>query len=108
MSPGSNASSCGSAQAPWKKSQRARLHFMSHEKNKMRNVMWADKDGSIRETNFSMAILNNRYMDTSFSGSPAQCDPETCELLDATVEFAPTQGLDESYTYRYMVRGLSD
>lgn len=35
--------------------------------------------------------------DTSFSGGPVQCDALTCEAMSREIEFAPIQGLNESY-----------
>jgi hypothetical protein len=35
--------------------------------------------------------------DTSFSGEPAQCDPETCDYMRKEMAFAGLQGLDDSY-----------
>lgn len=55
---------------------------------------------SIKERNISVESLNHLYMDTSFSGSPAQCDPETCEIMRNTLNFRPTIGLEESNQVR--------
>lgn len=63
-------------------------------------------DGEQRYRNETVTSLNRRLLDVSFSGSPAQCDAETCDWLAKNVRFAPTQGLEESYTYAYMVRRL--
>ncbi|GAA5885978.1 hypothetical protein JCM6882_004220 [Rhodosporidiobolus microsporus] len=87
---------------PWRKSQRARLHLMSHETEGERSVIWSQR-GQLRESNISTATLNQLYMDTSFSGALQQCDPETCELMLKTMEFKPTIGLDESNTYKYLI-----
>ena len=93
--------------SPWKKSQRARLHFMSHADSGRHELMWTNEDGRQRLLNETVPSLNRRLMDTSLSGSPAQCDPETCDWLAKNVQFARTQGLEESYTYAYMVRRCS-
>ncbi|BGP16397.1 hypothetical protein JCM10213_004046 [Rhodosporidiobolus nylandii] len=87
---------------PWRKSQRARLHIMSHEKEGDKPVIWSQR-GQLRETNISVATLNSLYMDTSFSGALQQCDAETCEIMRKTMEFKPTIGLDESNTYKYLI-----
>jgi hypothetical protein len=50
----------------------------------------------MKEQNISIEALNHLYMDTSFSGQPAQCDEETCEIMRKTLHFRPTIGLEES------------
>ncbi|GAA5850375.1 hypothetical protein JCM8547_001851 [Rhodosporidiobolus lusitaniae] len=87
---------------PWRKSQRARLHIMSHETAGEKSVIWSQR-GQLKESNISMATLNHLYMDTSFSGALQQCDPETCEIMTKTMDFKPTIGLDESNTYKYLI-----
>ncbi|GAA5866861.1 hypothetical protein JCM1840_004292 [Sporobolomyces johnsonii] len=87
---------------PWRRSQRARLHLMSHETEGDKPVIWSQR-GLLRESNMSIATLNQLYMDTSFSGALQQCDPETCELLRKTIDFKPTIGIDETNTYKYLI-----
>ncbi|GAA5979776.1 hypothetical protein JCM5350_002045 [Sporobolomyces pararoseus] len=87
---------------PWRLSQRARLHIMSHDTEGEKSVIWSQR-GKLRESNISVATLNQLYMDTSFSGDVQQCDPETCELIRNTMEFKPTIGIDESNTYKYFI-----
>ncbi|BGP32303.1 hypothetical protein JCM10296v2_004084 [Rhodotorula toruloides] len=87
---------------PWRKSQRARLHIMSHDREGTKSVIWSQR-GQLRESNFSLATINDLYMDTSFSGALQQCDPETCDLLERTMDLKPTIGLDESNTYKYLI-----
>lgn len=87
---------------PWKMSQRARLHLMSQDKEGDRSVIWSQR-GAVRESNMSISDLNHLYMDTSFSGSPQQCDPETCDLMAKTLTFKKTIGLVESNTYKYLM-----
>ncbi|KWU47161.1 glycosyltransferase family 90 protein [Rhodotorula sp. JG-1b] len=86
---------------PWRRSQRARLHIMSHETEGTQNIIWSRR-GQLREANMSVAAINDHYMDTSFSGALQQCDPETCELLEKKFDIKPTIGLDESNTYKYL------
>lgn len=97
LSPGSTTGVEFDKNTPWRLSQRARLHIMSHETEGDKAVIWSQR-GKLRETNISMATLNQLYMDTSFSGDVQQCDPETCELIRNTLEFQPTIGIDESNT----------
>lgn len=84
---------------PWRRSQRARLHIMSHETEGTKKIIWSRR-GQLREANMSVAAINDHYMDTSFSGALQQCDPETCELLEKKFDIKPTIGLDESNTVR--------
>ncbi|GAA5925127.1 uncharacterized protein JCM15063_004929 [Sporobolomyces koalae] len=90
------------AKTPWRLSQRARLHFMSHETGGEKSIIWSQR-GNLRESNISTTTLNHLYMDTSFSGAVQQCDPETCEILRNTIDFKPTIGIDESNTYKYFI-----
>lgn len=34
---------------------------------------------------------------------PAQCDPETCDIMAKEIDFAPVQGLEESFQYKYVM-----
>ena len=79
---------------------------MSQDKEGDRSVIWSQR-GAVRESNMSISDLNHLYMDTSFSGSPKQCDPETCELMAKTLEFKKTIGLVESNTVRRATHYLS-
>ncbi|GAA98278.1 glycosyltransferase family 90 protein [Mixia osmundae IAM 14324] len=88
---------------PWKDSQRARLHFMSHDTEGEREIMWTDQTGATRFSNISTGLLNELYLDASLAGRPTQCDEETCNYLARNVRFAPIQGLDESYSYKYVM-----
>lgn len=75
----------------WKLSQRARLHFMGHEKEGKKHVLWADKkESKMRVNDFATKALNDEYMDVAFSGHPVQCDEETCKLMEKIIDFAPT------------------
>lgn len=75
----------------WQLSQRARLHFMTHETEGKKNVLWADKkESKMRVDDFNTKDLNQLYMDASFSGVPVQCDEETCKVMENVIDFAPT------------------
>ena len=86
---------------PWKLSQRARIHFMAKEAEGTREVMWAGADNVAQVSNFTTATLNEKYFDTKFSGSSAQCDEVTCKLMES--EMAGLMGLDESLQYKYLL-----
>jgi len=75
----------------WQLSQRARLHFMSHETNGIKKVLWADKkESKMKVDDFNIKELNELYMDVAFSGVPVQCDDETCKVMEKIIDFAPT------------------
>lgn len=86
----------------WEDSQRARLHLMSHRTDGRINVL-NSQDRSTETLNLNRKDINSLFMDTSFSGGPVQCDPDTCQLMDQIFDFAPTMGLDESYQYKYLI-----
>jgi len=86
----------------WKESQRARLHFMAHEQEGQSEIMWSDQ-GEVRLENVTNKAINEAYMDLSFSGVPAQCDPDICDLMNEIIDFAPTMGLEEQNQYRYLM-----
>lgn len=46
----------------WRDSQRARLHYMTHEKGGEREVLWSNPEGLIQLKNVSVAKLNEFYM----------------------------------------------
>ncbi len=87
---------------PWRLSQRARLHLMTHEQEGERELIWAHR-GELTTGNVSVAELNHLYMDTSFAGQPEQCDPETCALMRDKIDFKSFMGLEESYQYKYLM-----
>lgn len=60
-----------------------------------KEIIWSQR-GTIRSSNMSIDQLNHLYMDTAFSGSPQQCDPETCALMNKIIHFKPVIGLEES------------
>lgn len=76
----------------WESSQRARLHLKSHLTQGRVSVLVKD-EVKPRE----LKSLNQRLMDTSFSGGPVQCDPTTCEYMKTHLNFAKTMGLEDSY-----------
>lgn len=86
----------------WEQSQRARLHFMAAEREGKTEVMWADK-GELKLTNTTNKVVNDQFMDMSFSGAPAQCDPATCDKMRDVIDFKPTMGLEEQNLYRYLM-----
>ncbi|BGP40133.1 hypothetical protein JCM10450v2_004112 [Rhodotorula kratochvilovae] len=90
-------------QNDWKNSQRARLHFLTNEKEGSKDVLWADNDGPVAETNYLVNGLNRAYMDVSFAGGPVQCDEETCKVMSDLIEFKPTMGLNDAYQYKYVM-----
>lgn len=80
---------------PWRLSQRARLHMMSQDMEGEKEVIWSQR-GAVRESNMTVSDLNHLYMDTAFSGVPHQCDPETCKIMEDTINFKPLIGLEDS------------
>merc|ERR1711939_1195986 len=52
----------------WRNSQRARLHFLSHEQQGERNVLVAEADKAMQERKLPLKDMNAKYMDTPFSG----------------------------------------
>ncbi|GAA5908906.1 hypothetical protein JCM6882_005480 [Rhodosporidiobolus microsporus] len=87
----------------WRNSQRARLHFLTNEKEGTHDVLYAEGDGAIAEKSYNTNGLNRAYMDVSFSGGPVQCDKETCEIMKDLIDFKPTMGLNEAYQYKYVM-----
>ncbi|MBW0550226.1 hypothetical protein O181_089941 [Austropuccinia psidii MF-1] len=85
----------------WRESQRARLHFLTHKTDGKVQVLSPSNQTKLIERD--LAQLNQKLMDTSFSGRAVQCDPETCQHLSQIINFAPTMGLDESYQYKYLI-----
>lgn len=108
----------------WQKSQRSRLHFMTHERDGEKDVLWAEGDSEVNEEKMTVGRMNEYMMSTGFSGGPVQCDPETCAAMERLIELyvsgrfprrgvvladssrlanvcsAPTMGLDDSYEVR--------
>lgn len=76
----------------WQASQRARMHFMTHETQGEREVMWADEQGNARLAKFPVKLLNEYGFDAAFAGEPLQCDEETCKLMEEIIDFEETMG----------------
>ncbi|GAA5896049.1 hypothetical protein JCM8208_007515 [Rhodotorula glutinis] len=87
----------------WKNSQRARLHFKANEKDGKEDVLWAEGDGAVQETNYLVNGLNRAYMDVSFAGGPVQCDEPTCKVMADLIDFKETMGLSDAYQYKYVM-----
>lgn len=85
----------------WRASQRARLHFLTHELKGDKQVISAEGEGQMFEQVIPMRNLNKAYMDVSFSGEPVQCDEETCSVMRKVIDFRDTMGLTESYKVRF-------
>ena len=86
----------------WEKSQRSRLHFMSLETEGTTELMWSNH-GKLEMMNASKKAVNEKYLDTRYSGSPAQCDEVTCKIMEEKIDFAPTMGLEQQNEYRYLM-----
>lgn len=86
----------------WEQSQRARLHFMGNKYDSNSEIMWSNQGAMVLQ-NTSNKIINDKFMDVSFSGVPAQCDEETCETMRKVIDFKPTMGLEEQNQYRYLM-----
>ncbi|KAG0147782.1 hypothetical protein CROQUDRAFT_42346 [Cronartium quercuum f. sp. fusiforme G11] len=87
----------------WQSSQRARLHITTHQREGHVKVLVESKDGSAVVEEYDLGELNRRIMDTSFSGGPVQCDPETCKYMRGHLQFADTMGLNDSLQYKYLI-----
>ncbi|KAK4056641.1 hypothetical protein OIO90_002193 [Microbotryomycetes sp. JL221] len=89
----------------WKNSQRARLHFLTHDLKGSKQVLISNggKDAVVKEEIIKMHNLNKAYMDVSFSGGPVQCDETTCQEMSKLIDFQPTMGLTDSYKYKYVI-----
>lgn len=68
-----------------------------------KEILTADGNGNAKTAKYSTRELNKKYMDTSFSGVPAQCDEKTCALMKKEIDFAETQGLEASFRYKYLM-----
>ena len=89
---GSTTGSENMVNIDWQASQRARMHFLTHETEGEREVMWADEQGNARIDKFPVQQLNEYAFDTSFAGEPLQCDEATCKLMEEIIDFADTMG----------------
>ncbi|KAK4054476.1 hypothetical protein OIV83_000970 [Microbotryomycetes sp. JL201] len=87
---------------PWRQSQRARLHFLSQTMDGEKSIIVA-QGSAMKEANLSVADMNHLYMDMAFSGEPAQCDPETCDVMRKDIKFKSLIGLEESNQYKYLI-----
>ncbi|KAK4053925.1 hypothetical protein OIO90_003762 [Microbotryomycetes sp. JL221] len=87
---------------PWRQSQRARLHFLSQNMDGEKPVIFS-QGSAVKEANLSIAEMNHLYMDMAFSGEPAQCDPETCEVMRKDIRFKSLIGLEDSNQYKYLI-----
>lgn len=73
---------------------------MKQEREGERSIIWSQR-GAMHETTVPTAELNDLYLNTAFAGPTQQCDPETCTLLEETLDIKPTAGLAETHTVRF-------
>ncbi|GAA5894159.1 uncharacterized protein JCM6883_003736 [Sporobolomyces salmoneus] len=81
---------------PWKTTQRARLHLLSHQEEGLRNITITDENDLMRSIEVLNYRVNPLFLDTGMVGPAVQCVQEdgTCDKM-----FEVFQGYDKRISF---------
>ncbi|GAA5959337.1 hypothetical protein JCM8115_000079 [Rhodotorula mucilaginosa] len=91
---------------PWRTSQRARLHLLSHQEDGNRQVTLVDDDEIMHSTEMSNYRLNPLFLDTGMVGPAVQCVKEdgTCdEMYEVFQGYDKRISFDRASLYKYVL-----
>lgn len=91
---------------PWRTSQRARLHLLSHQEDGNRQVTLVDGDEIMHSTEMSNYRLNPLFLDTGMVGPAVQCVKEdgTCdEMYEVFQGYDKRISFDRASLYKYVL-----
>ncbi|GAA5983389.1 hypothetical protein JCM10908_000268 [Rhodotorula pacifica] len=91
---------------PWRTSQRARLHLLSHQEEGARQVTLVDDDDIMQSAELSNYRLNPLFLDTGMVGPAVQCVKEdgTCdEMYEVFQGYDKRISFDRASLYKYVL-----
>lgn len=94
------------ATTPWKTTQRARLHLLSHQETGERNISITDDDDNVRMVEVPNYRLNPLFLDVGMVGPAVQCTMEdgTCDKMYEVFQgFDKRMSFDRASLYKYVL-----
>ena len=91
---------------PWRTTQRARLHLLSHQEQGSRKIILTDGDDVMRVEEVPNYRLNPLFLDTGMVGPAVQCIKEdgTCDEMDRVFTgYDRRLSLDRAALYKYVL-----
>lgn len=91
---------------PWKTTQRARLHLLSHQEDGMRNITITDENDIMRSAEVPNYRANPLFFDTGMVGPPVQCVREdgTCDQMYEVFQgYDKRISFDRASLYKYVL-----
>lgn len=91
---------------PWRSTQRARLHLLSHTEAGERTVALADEDDNVVTKTIDNFKLNPIFLDTGMVGPAVQCVKEdgTCDEMDRVFQgYDKRVSFDRASLYKYQL-----
>ncbi|SCZ88022.1 BZ3500_MvSof-1268-A1-R1_Chr2-1g04138 [Microbotryum saponariae] len=92
--------------SPWRTTQRARLHLLSHQESGTRNITLTDEDDKIRLVEVPNFKLNPLFLDTGMVGPAVQCVKEdgTCDEMQEVFQgYDKRISFDRAALYKYVL-----
>ncbi|SCV72268.1 BQ2448_4962 [Microbotryum intermedium] len=92
--------------SPWRTTQRARLHLLSHQESGMRNITLTDEDDKMRVAEVPNFKLNPLFLDAGMVGPAVQCVKEdgTCDEMHEVFQgYDKRISFDRSALYKYVL-----
>lgn len=102
---GMNTGIYHSEDKPWRAAQRGRLMEMAQRALGSVEVLVSDSEGKegVRIEKVKKTSLNHAMLDIAYSGSPGQCDPETCRELEEMFEWRRIMNFRDAGKYKYVL-----
>ncbi|KAH9817857.1 family 90 glycosyltransferase [Melampsora americana] len=102
---GGNTGILFDSETNWRMSQRVRLVKVTNEErgNKTFRVVDSSVPGQMKYFEADTALLNQKYFDVGFAGSPVQCDIVTCEAIARLYTFKRSLDPEEMNQYKYIM-----
>ncbi|GAA6022439.1 hypothetical protein JCM11491_005508 [Sporobolomyces phaffii] len=91
---------------PWKTTQRARLHLLSHQEEGFRNITITDENDLMRSVEVPNYRVNPLFLDTGMVGPAVQCVQEdgTCDqMFEAFQGYDKRISFDRASLYKYVL-----
>lgn len=91
---------------PWKTTQRARLHLLSHQEDGFRNITITDGNDLMRSVEVPNYRVNPLFLDTGMVGPAVQCVQEdgTCDQMFETFQgYDKRISFDRASLYKYVL-----
>lgn len=95
-----------SADVPWRATQRARLHLLTHQTDGQRSINMPATGEVVVPKSFSNAEVNEEYFDAGMNGPPVQCSKGdgTCDkMTEVFGGFDKRISLEDEAQHKYLL-----